>query len=141
MRAFSLVVISGGYSSLWCAGFSLRWRLLLGCTGSGVWTLGRTGSVIVAQGLSGSVACGIFPDQGQTCVPCTDNWIVIHGTTREIQGQCEKYLPHTLYFSRFYRDSQQPHFTHTSCYSNLRLKRHPLSFFFFNLFFFLLVGG
>ena len=30
----SLVVASGNYSSLWCAGFSLRWLLLLRCTGS-----------------------------------------------------------------------------------------------------------
>ena len=31
---FSLVVVSGGYSSLWCAGFSLQWLLLLQSTGS-----------------------------------------------------------------------------------------------------------
>ena len=30
----SLVVASGGYSSLWCAGFSLRWLLLLQSMGS-----------------------------------------------------------------------------------------------------------
>ena len=30
----SLVAVSGGYSSLWCAGFSLRWLLLLQSTGS-----------------------------------------------------------------------------------------------------------
>ena len=30
----SLVAASGGYSSLWCAGFSLRWLLLLRSTGS-----------------------------------------------------------------------------------------------------------
>ena len=30
----SLVAVSGGYSSLWCAGFSLRWLLLLWSTGS-----------------------------------------------------------------------------------------------------------
>ena len=34
MRGFSLVVVSGGYSSLWCAGFSLSWLLLLQSTGS-----------------------------------------------------------------------------------------------------------
>ena len=28
-RGFSLVVVSGGYSSLWCAGFSLRWLLFV----------------------------------------------------------------------------------------------------------------
>ena len=30
----SLVVASGGYSSLWCTGFSMRWLLLLRSTGS-----------------------------------------------------------------------------------------------------------
>ena len=29
----SLVAVSGGYSSLWCVGFSLRWLLLLRSTG------------------------------------------------------------------------------------------------------------
>ena len=33
-RGLSLVAASGGYSSLWCAGFSLRWLLLLRSTGS-----------------------------------------------------------------------------------------------------------
>ena len=33
-RGLSLVVASGGYSSLWCVGFSLRWLLLLWSTGS-----------------------------------------------------------------------------------------------------------
>ena len=33
-HGLSLVVLSGGYSSLWCAGFSLRWLLLLPSTGS-----------------------------------------------------------------------------------------------------------
>ena len=54
---FFLVVASGGYSLIWCAGFSLRWLLLLRNTGSR-----RTGSVVVAHGLSCSTACGIFPD-------------------------------------------------------------------------------
>ena len=30
----SLVAVSGGYSSLWCVGVSLRWLLLLRSTGS-----------------------------------------------------------------------------------------------------------
>ena len=34
VRAFSIVVASGGYSSLRCEGFSLRWLLLLRSTGS-----------------------------------------------------------------------------------------------------------
>ena len=33
-EGFSLVVASGGYSSLWCAGFSLQWLLLLLIVGS-----------------------------------------------------------------------------------------------------------
>ena len=33
-RGLSLVAESGGYSSLWCAGFSLWWLLLLQSTGS-----------------------------------------------------------------------------------------------------------
>ena len=45
-HGLSLVVASGGYSSLWCAGFSLGWLLLLRSTGSrhagfsscGTWT-------------------------------------------------------------------------------------------------------
>ena len=34
VRAFSLVAVSRGYSSLWCMGFSLWWLLLLWSTGS-----------------------------------------------------------------------------------------------------------
>ena len=34
VRGLSLVAASGGYSSLWCAGFSLQWLLLLWSMGS-----------------------------------------------------------------------------------------------------------
>ena len=34
VRGLSLVAASRGYSSLWCAGFSLLWPLLLRSTGS-----------------------------------------------------------------------------------------------------------
>ena len=47
----SLVAVSGGYSSLRCAGFSLRWLLLLHSTGSRC----AQASVVVARGLS---SCG-----------------------------------------------------------------------------------
>ena len=50
MCRLSLVVVSGGYSSLRCAGFSLRW--LLCC---GAWALGAWASAVVACGLS---SCG-----------------------------------------------------------------------------------
>ena len=42
----SLVTVNGGYSWLWCAGFSLQWLLLLRSMGSR-----RMGSVVVARGL------------------------------------------------------------------------------------------
>ena len=72
----SLVAASGGYSSLQCAGFSLRWLLLLWRKGSRhagsvVVAHGHhsAGSVVVAHGLSCSAACGIFLDQGSN--PCS----------------------------------------------------------------------
>ena len=63
----SLAAERGGYTSLRCVGFSLRWLLLL-------WSLGsrHAGSVVVAHGLSCSAACGIFPDQGSN--PCPLHW-------------------------------------------------------------------
>ena len=63
MRGLSLVVASGGHSSLRSAGLSLLRPLLLQGTGSR-----RAGSVVVALGPSCSAACGIFPDQGLN--PC-----------------------------------------------------------------------
>ena len=67
VRGLSLVVVSGGHSSSWCAGLSLSWPLLLQSTGSR-----RAGSVIVAHGPSCSAECGIFPDQGSN--PCPLHW-------------------------------------------------------------------
>ena len=79
LRGLSLVVDSGGYSSLWCTAFSLRWLLLLRsmdtrCAGfSSCCTrakqLWHGGSIVVAHGLSCSAAWGIFPDQGQNLCP------------------------------------------------------------------------
>ena len=67
VRGLSLVVASGGHSSSRCAGLSLSRPLLLRSTGSRC-----AGSVVVAHGLSCSVACGIFPDQGSN--PCPLHW-------------------------------------------------------------------
>ena len=50
VRRPSLVVVSGGYSSLQCAVFSLKW---FSCCGA--WALGAQASVVVAHGLS---SCG-----------------------------------------------------------------------------------
>ena len=58
VRGLSLVAASGSYSSLWWAGFSLRWLLLLRSTGSrcaGFSSCGMRASVVVARGLS---SCG-----------------------------------------------------------------------------------
>ena len=46
VRELSLVAVSGGYTSLRCAGFSLQWLLLLRSMGSRL-----VGSVVVAHGL------------------------------------------------------------------------------------------
>ena len=87
VRGLSLVAASGGYSSLRCAVFSLRWLLLLWSTGSRragfsicgtrasvivAHGLQSAGSVVVAHGLSCSAAYGIFPDQGLN--PCPLHW-------------------------------------------------------------------
>ena len=74
----SLVAAGGGYSPLWCVGFSLWWLLLSQSTGSrhvdfsSCHTLWHVGSVVVAHGLSCSAACGIFTDQGSN--PCPLHW-------------------------------------------------------------------
>ena len=47
-------------------------------------SLVQQASVIVAQGLSCPLACGIFPNQGLTCVPCIGRWSLNHWTTREV---------------------------------------------------------
>ena len=67
VRGLSPVAASGGHSSSRCTGLSLSRPLLLRSTGSR-----RAGSVVVAHGLSRSVACGIFPDQGSN--PCPLHW-------------------------------------------------------------------
>ena len=59
--------------SLWCVGFSLQGLLLLQ----------SMGSVVVAHGLTGSLACGIFPEQGSNLCPCVGGWILNHWTTQE----------------------------------------------------------
>ena len=67
MRGLSPVAPSGGHSSSRCADLSLSRPLPLRSTGSR-----RAGSVVVAHGLSCSVARGILPDQGSN--PCPLHW-------------------------------------------------------------------
>ena len=95
----SVVVASGGYSLLWCAGFSLRWLLLLRSTDSrharfrscGAWAhqLWLVGSRAQAQQLwhTGLVVLrhvGSSWTRAQTCVPCIGRRILNHCTTREV---------------------------------------------------------
>ena len=54
-RGLSLVTASGGYSSLRCAGFSLRWLLLLRSTGSRCTGFSSCGSWVLERRLS---SCG-----------------------------------------------------------------------------------
>ena len=68
---FSLVVASGGCSSLQCMAFLLWWFPLLWSTGSKVRGLQQwqhVGSAVVAHRFWFSKACGIFPDQGSNLV-------------------------------------------------------------------------
>ena len=67
VQGLSPVAASRGHFSSRGAGLSLSRPLLLQSTGSR-----RAGSVVVAHGLSCSVACGIFPDQGSN--PCPVHW-------------------------------------------------------------------
>ena len=50
--------------------------------------LQSTGSVVVAHGLSGSGAGGIFLDQGSLPCPLLGRWILIHCTTRKSLPVC-----------------------------------------------------
>ena len=112
-HGLSLVVVSGGYSSLRCAGFSLQsmgsrrvgfsscstWAQQLWHAGprahrlQQLWHAGSavvlrelqsTGSVVVVHGLSCSVACGIFPEQGLNPCPLHQQEILNHCATREV---------------------------------------------------------
>ena len=99
-HGLSLVAASRGHSSLPCAGFSLRWLLLLRSTGSRrtgfsscrTWTqqLWLTSSRAQAQQLwyTGLVApqhVGSSRTRARTPVPCIGRWILNHCATREVQ--------------------------------------------------------
>ena len=83
------VFSSRGGHSLWCVVFSLQWLLLLQRMGSKACRLQQlrhvgsavaapglqsTGSTVEANGLSCSMAHGVFPDQGSK--PCRLHWQV-----------------------------------------------------------------
>ena len=65
-----LLAVSGGYSLLWCAGFSLQWLLLLQSTASRC-----SGSVVVARGLS---SCGSWAPEHRLS-SCGTRASLLHG--------------------------------------------------------------
>ena len=94
----SLVAASRGYSSLWHAGFSLQWLLLLQSTGSrhtGFSSCGTQAQQLWLAGCRaqaqqlwrmGSVApwhVGSSRTRAWTCIPCIGRWILNHCITRE----------------------------------------------------------
>ena len=83
---FSLVAASGGYSSLWCAGFSLQWLLLLWSIGSrcmGFSSCGTRAQQLWCMGLVAPRHVGSSRARDQTCVPCISRQILNHCATRK----------------------------------------------------------
>ena len=101
-RGLSLVVASGGHSSLRCAGLSLSRPLLLQSTGSR-----RAGSVVVAHGPSCSAACGILPDQGSN--PCPLHW------QADSQPLCHQGSPEINFNKIFYLTQYTQHSVISVC--------------------------
>ena len=83
----SLVAASGGYSSLWCVGFSLWWLLLLQSTGSrrlGFSSCGTRAQQLWHTGLVAPRYVGSSRTRDQTHVSCIGRQIVNHCATREV---------------------------------------------------------
>ena len=104
-RGLYLVVASGGYSFLRCAGFSLRWLLLLRSTGSRRSGFNSCGSWAVERRLSSCGARaqllrGMWDPPGpglEPVSPCIGRRILNHCATKEAQKAiCNKiiiYIP------------------------------------------------
>ena len=85
-RGLSLVAASGGYSSLRCARFSLRWLLLLWSMGSrcaGFSSCGSRASVLWHTGLVAPRHVGSSWTRARTRVPCIGGRILNHCSTKE----------------------------------------------------------
>ena len=83
----SLVAASGGYSSLWCAGFSLSWLLLLRSMGSrhvGFSSCSTRAQQLWLTGLVAPRHVGASRTRDRTHVPCIDSWIFNHCVTRKV---------------------------------------------------------
>ena len=102
MRGLSLVAASGGYFSLQCVGFSLRWLLLLWSMGFRCVGFSSCGSRVPEVRLSSCVSGLVAPrhvgssrTRARTRVPCIGRQILNHWTTREVP------VPHHFHFHRF----------------------------------------
>ena len=112
---FSLGAASGGYSSLPCTGFSLQ----LQSTG-----LGAQASGVVAHGLSCSVVCEIFLDQGSNLCPLfwqVDSYPLYH------QGS-----PHNGFHQMRTKQGTSPFtqgfpITHTHTHTHIHVHTHGAS--------------
>ena len=98
-RGLPLVAASGGYSSLWCMGFSLRWLPLLWSTGSRragfsrygtraqqLWLVGSRAQAqqLWRMGLVAPRHVGSSWTRARTRVPCIGRRILNHCTTRKV---------------------------------------------------------
>ena len=123
MHGLSLVVVSWGYSSLQCAGFSLQWLLFL--WNMGCWRVGFCSCCTWAQQLwfarsraqaqqswhTGLVApwhVGSSQTRARTHVPCIHRWILNHCTTRGVPIQIF-FGSISIFFSCFFQASISSH--------------------------------
>lgn len=90
VHGLSLAAVIRGYSSLSCAGLSLRWLLLL-------LSMGYRARAPVVAVLSCLMACWIFPDQGWNPCPCISRQIPNYWTTMGIKVLLSTFIP-TIYF-------------------------------------------
>ena len=91
VHRLSLVVVSWGYSSLWCMGFSLWWLLLLRSIGSrcvGFSSCGIRALLLWCTGLAAPRHVGSSWTGVWTYVPCIGRQLLNHCTTREVPELC-----------------------------------------------------
>ena len=86
-HGLSLVAVDGGFSSLWCAGCSLRWLLLLWNMGSRHMGFSSCGTWVQQLWRAGLVALrhvGSSWTRARTHVPWIGRQILNHCATREV---------------------------------------------------------
>ena len=87
LRGLSLVAVSGGYSSLWCMGFSLWWLLLLQSTGSrhtGFSSCSMRAQQLWCMGLVAPQHVWSSRTRDRTRDPCIGRWILNDCATGEV---------------------------------------------------------